>query len=319
MNVLNLPAPTAVERVAIVGAGTIGASWAAHFLAQGLDVRAFDPAPGGEADIRAYVDRAWPALERLGLAPGADRARLSWSDSVSAALEDAQFVQESAPERMLVKRELYELFDTALPPGAVMSTSTSGLLLSELQSGRKGAERYVLGHPFNPPHLIPLVEVLGGRDTAPEVVDWTLSFYNHYGKRAIRLNKEVPGHLANRMQAALWREAVDAVASGLASVEDVDAAIAYGPGLRWALMGPHQIFALAGGSRGMQGFLEHFGPPMQSWWDAMHDAELTEEVQGQLIRGVEEQARGRDLETIAAERDRLLIDLLETLKRGRGA
>lgn len=317
MSTLNLPDPTAIERVAIIGAGTIGASWAAHFLAQGLDVRAHDPMSGGEANIRAYVDRAWPALERLGLGPGADRSRLTWSDSVAGALEGAEFVQESAPERMAVKRELYAIFDASLPPDAVMSTSTSGLLMSELQAGRKGAERYVLGHPFNPPHLIPLVEVLGGNDTAPEVVDWTLTFYNHFGKKAIRLNKEVPGHLANRMQAAVWREAIDAVASGLASVEDVDAAIAYGPGLRWALMGPHQIFSLAGGPGGMRGFLDHFGPPMQSWWDDMRDVELTDEVKAKLIDGVEEEAHGRDVQTIAAERDRLLIDLLETLKRGR--
>ena len=280
---MQLPEFGDVRTVAIIGTGTIGAGWAAHFLGRGLDVKAWDPAPDAQARLRGFVDDAWPALERLGLEPGADRARLSFCADVGSALDGAAFVQESATERMEVKTALYGLFDEALGPDAVMSTSSSGLLISELQAGRAGKERYVLGHPFNPPHLIPLVEVLGGRDTAPEVVDWTIGFYNAHGKRAIRLNREVPGHLVNRMQAAIWREAVDAVVSGLASMEDVDAAIAYGPGLRWALMGPHQIFALAGGPGGLHDFLEHFGPPIEGWWRDMRDVTLTPEVKAKLL------------------------------------
>ena len=168
-----------------------------------------------------------------------------------------------------VKVALYEQFDDALPEDAVMSTSSSGLLLSELQAGRRGAARYVLGHPFNPPHLIPLVEVLGGKDTDPCAVDWAIEFYNGHGKKAIKLNKEVPGHLVNRIQIALWREAIDALASGLASVEDIDTAIAYGPGLRWAVMGPHMIFNLAGGPGGMRNFLDHLVPSLEHWWDTV--------------------------------------------------
>ncbi|MEE8554637.1 MAG: 3-hydroxyacyl-CoA dehydrogenase NAD-binding domain-containing protein, partial [bacterium] len=257
---MNLPDPENVERVAIIGAGTIGASWAAHFLARGMDVQVWDPGPGSEDRVRRFVADAWPALARLGLSAGADPARLRWCGEMESAFSHAQFVQESAPEDKALKLTLFKRFDAALPEDAVLATSTSGLLLSELQAGRTGRERYVLGHPFNPPHLIPLVEVLGGAETAPEVVDWTLAFYDAHGKTAIRLNKEVPGHLVNRLQAAIWREAIDAVVSGVASVEDVDKAIAYGPGLRWALMGPHQIFHLAGGPGGMGNFLEHFGP-----------------------------------------------------------
>ncbi len=226
-----LTEPSEVSRVAIVGAGTVGASWAAHFLARGMDVQVFDPGPGSDERVRRVVDGAWPALDRLGLQPGADPARLRISADVKSALEGVQFVQESAPEDLAVKLKLFEAFDEVLPAEAVVATSSSGLGPSALQAGRKGKERYVLGHPFNPPHLIPLVEVLGGQETAPEVVDWAIDFYNAHGKRAIRLNKEVPGHLVNRLQAALWREAIDAVVSGLASVEDVDAAIAYGPGV----------------------------------------------------------------------------------------
>ncbi|MCP5152210.1 MAG: 3-hydroxyacyl-CoA dehydrogenase [Ectothiorhodospiraceae bacterium] len=309
--------PGAVRRVSIIGTGTIGASWAAHFLAYGMDVRAYDPAPDAERRLQAYIDEAWPALERLGLRPGADRGRLTFCSEVAAALEDAEFVQENAPERMDVKRALYAQFDDALPPGAVMSTSTSGLLMSELQAGRRGRERYVLGHPFNPPHLIPLVEVLGGRDTAPEVVDWTLAFYDAHGKKAIRLNREQPGHLANRLQAAVWREAVDAVVTGLASMEDVDRAIAYGPGLRWGIMGPHTIFHLAGGKGGMPAFMDHFGPGIERWWADMRPVSLTPEVKRKLLEAIGEATHGRGIEALEHERDTLLVAVLETLARTR--
>ena len=314
---MNLPDPEYVERVAIIGAGTIGASWAAHFLARGMDVQVWDPAPGSEDRVRRFVADAWLALARLGLSAGADPARLRWCGEMESAFSHAQFVQESAPEDKALKLTLFKRFDAALPEDAVLATSTSGLLLSELQAGRAGRERYVLGHPFNPPHLIPLVEVLGGADTAPEVVDWTLAFYDAHGKTAIRLNKEVPGHLVNRLQAAIWREAIDAVVSGVASVEDVDKAIAYGPGLRWALMGPHQIFHLAGGPGGMGNFLEHFGPNIEDWWRDMRDVRLTPEVKATLMDGIEAECAGRSVETLAAERDGRLLDLLEMLRRDR--
>ena len=315
---MKLTPPDRVTRIAIIGAGTIGASWAAYFLGRGMHVQVWDPASNREQRVREFVARAWPSLDRLGLADNASRDNLQICDDVETALAGVQFVQESAPENKDVKVALYERFDDALPDDAVMSTSSSGLLLSELQAGRRGASRYVLGHPFNPPHLIPLVEVLGGAETAPETVDWTLDFYNLNGKRAIRLNREVPGHLVNRLQVALWREAIDAVASGLASVADVDTAIAYGPGLRWALMGPHQIFHLAGGEGGMGDFLEHFGPPIESWWRTLRRPQLTPEIKQALIDGCDEEAAGRSVGELAAERDALLLDLLETLSHSRG-
>ena len=312
---MQLPDPRAVKRVGIIGAGTIGASWAAHFLARGMDVQVWDPAPEGASRAAQFVADAWPALQRLGLVAGADQARLQHCEDVQSALDRVQFVQESAPENMPVKLALYDSIDAALPEDAVLASSTSGLLLSELQAGRSGRARYVLGHPFNTPHLIPLVEVLGGSETATQAVDWAIDFYNAHGKTAIRLNKEVPGHLVNRLQAAVWREAIDAVVSGVASVEDVDKAIAYGPGLRWALMGPHQIFHLAGGPGGMANFLEHFGPNIEDWWRDMRDVTLTPEVKAAIIDGIEAESAGRSVESLAAERDTRLVDLLELLNR----
>ena len=177
----------------------------------------------------------------------------------------------------------------------------------------------MVGHPFNPPHLIPLVEVVGGRETEPATIDAAMAFYRSVGRRPIRLNKEVPGHLVNRLQAAIWREAVDAVATGLASVEDVDAGIAYGPGLRWALMGPHMTFHLAGGSKGMPGFMEHFAPAIERWWADMRQPALTEELKAALIAGVEVEAAGRTPSEFAADRDRRLILLLQALRQSSAA
>jgi len=314
-----LTKPSDVKRVAIVGAGTIGSSWAAHFLGQGMEVRFWDPAPDCDTQVRSFVDNAWPALERLGLCPGASLDKLHYCPDIASALDGAQFVQESAPEVHALKVELYEKFDDALPENAIMATSSSGLLLSELQAGRRGASRYVLGHPFNPPHLIPLVEVLGGKDTARASVDWAIAFYNTHGKKAIRLNKEVPGHLVNRIQVALWREAIDALATGLASVEDIDAAIAYGPGLRWAVMGPHMIFNLAGGQGGMQNFLEHLVPPLERWWDTVGRSPLTDDIKRQLIDGCNKAAAGRSIDELAAQRDQMLLDLMEALNSSRAS
>jgi 3-hydroxyacyl-CoA dehydrogenase len=310
---MQLREPRSVRRVAVIGAGTIGASWAAHFLGQGLDVQAWDPAADGEARARSFVANAWPALQRLGVADGASPQRLDWHSTVEDALAGADFVQESAPEKQALKRDLYQRIDAALPDGVVMCSSTSGLIMSELQAGCRAAARFVVGHPFNPPHLIPLVEVLGGHDTDPAAVEWALRFYDAFGKKAIRLNKEVPGHLVNRLQAALWREAMDAVASGLASVNDVDTAIAYGPGLRWGVMGPFRLCALAGGPGGFGNFLDHFGPAVEDWWRDMRDVTLTPELKAQLTAQVEAAFAGRPIAAIAAERDTLLLDSMATL------
>ncbi|HEY0835057.1 MAG TPA: 3-hydroxyacyl-CoA dehydrogenase NAD-binding domain-containing protein [Azospirillum sp.] len=310
--------PDAVTRVAVVGAGTIGASWTAQFLARGLSVAVSDPNPAAEDFVRAYIEKAWPALERLGLAANADPAAWRFHADPRAAVAGAEFVQESGPENADIKRALYAEIEDALDDSAILASSTSGLIMSELQQGRRLPGRFVVGHPFNPPHLIPLVEVVGGARTAPETIDWTMGFYRAIGKRPIRLNREVPGHLANRLQAALWREAVHAVASGIASVEDVDLAISEGPGLRWAFMGPHMIFNLGGGAGGMEHFLHHLGPNIERWWQDLGTPSLTPEVTEKLVAGCREAAHGRSNAELANERDRLLMALLETLRRERG-
>lgn len=313
------PDPAEVDRVAVIGAGTIGAGWTALFLARGLTVAVSDPDPAAEKAVQQYIDRAWPALERLGLSPGAGRDNWFFHTDPGVAARGARFVQESAPERAAIKRELYGILEDIVGDGVVIASSTSGLMMSDLQAACRLPRRFAVGHPFNPPHLIPLVEVVGGDRTAPETLDWLMAFYRRVGKRPIRLNREVPGHLANRLQAALWREAVHAVASGLASVEDVDAAIAEGPGLRWALMGPAMIFNLAGGPGGMAHFLDHIGPSMEGWWRDLGSPTMTPEIARRLAEGVAAEAHGRTTAEIAAERDRLLLALIELLQRERGA
>jgi 3-hydroxyacyl-CoA dehydrogenase len=304
-----------VRRVAVIGAGTIGASWAASFLACGLEVTASDPAPEGEAFLRRYVAAAWPALTRLGLAPGATPEALSFVRDPVAALAGADFVQESGPEREDVKKDLFRQLDGALDAKILIASSSSGLLMSRLQEGCRHPERFVIGHPFNPPHLIPLVEVVGGKRTAPWAIERAMAFYAAIGKEPIHIRKEVPGHLANRLQAALWREAVHMVAEGVADVADVDAAIAYGPGLRWAIMGPNLTFHLAGGVGGMAHFMDHLAVPMQSWWQDLGDPKLTPDLQRKLIDGVAAAADGRSIADLAQRRDRILLDILEVLQK----
>jgi len=305
-----------VERVAVIGAGTIGASWAAYFLSRGLHVTASDPARNAEDFARRYIASAWPTLERLGgVAPGADPGRLRFERDPGRAAADAQFVQESGPEREDVKITLFAELDAAAAPESLIVSSSSGLLISRIQSRCRHPERCVLGHPFNPPHLIPLVEVVGGEKTSADAVDKTLAFYRQIGKHPIHIRKEVAGHVANRLQAALWREAVHLVAEGVADVADVDAAITYGPGLRWPIFGPHLTFHLAGGVGGMAHFMKHLLVPMQSWWDDLGDPDMTPAVQGKIIDGVADEAAGRSIADLAAERDRCLIAILDAVKQ----
>jgi len=306
-----------VRHVAVIGTGTIGASWAAFFLSRGLRVSASDPAPHAETQLRQFVDAAWPVLREVGAGTAAPPyERLVFHAEPEAAVAEADFVQENAPEREPVKQALLARIDAVLPSEVIIASSSSGLLISRLQAACRHPERCVIGHPFNPPHLIPLVEVVGGERTAPATIEGALAFYKAIGKRPIHIRREVAGHVANRLQAALWREAVHLVAAGVASVADIDTAISEGPGLRWALMGPHLTFHLAGGSGGMAHFLEQLGPPLESWWDDLGNPRLTPEVRQALTAGVAEEAEGRDIATLAAERDRFLLDLL-ALKSGR--
>jgi 3-hydroxyacyl-CoA dehydrogenase len=300
------------RRVAVIGAGTIGASWAAIFLARGYEVAATDPSAGAEAFARRFIDNAWPTLEKLGLVvPGASAQRMDFHRDVAATVEGAQFVQESGPEREDLKIELFAEIDAALPGDTVIASSSSGLLISRVTVKCKRPQRCVIGHPFNPPHLIPLVEVVGGDKTSPQAVAAAMEFYRALGKHPIHIKKEVRGHVANRLQAALWREAIHLVAEGVVSVADADAAIAYGPGLRWALMGPHLTFHLAGGEGGMTHFMAHLAGPVQSWMDDLGQTRLTPPVQKMIIDGVGLEAGSRSIGDLQRWRDRKLIEILK--------
>lgn len=307
--------PTDVKRVAVLGAGTIGASWAGWFLSRGMTVDVWDPRPEAADYVRRYVAEAWPAMSRLGMAADASPNAWHFHTAPEAAVAAADFVQENAPERLPVKRDLFARIDKALRPDAILASSTSGLIMSEMQDGFESAPRFAVGHPFNPPHLIPLVEVVGGRQTAAETIAWCIDFYRHIGKKPIHIRKEAVGHLANRLQAALWREAVSAVVTGLASVEDVDTAISAGPGLRWAAMGPHMTFHLGGGEGGMDHMLQQFRPVFESWWATMSTPTLSDENCRQIIEGVRAEAQGRSIAELSAERDAILLPLLELVAR----
>jgi carnitine 3-dehydrogenase len=300
-----------VDRVAVVGTGVIGASWAAHFLAHGLDVTATDPAPGAEDRLRADVAAHWPVLERLGLADDASQERLSFTADPGDAVAGADFVQENGPEREDVKHALFAVLDAAARPDVVLASSSSGLLPSAIARGcPHHPERLVIGHPFNPPHLIPLVEVVPGERTSAGTVDKAMAFYAAVGKRPIRLRQELPGHVANRLQAALWQEAYSLVERGVASVSDIDAAISQGPGLRWAVLGPFLNQHLSGGPGGIAHVLEHLGPPTERWWRDLGQVTLTPELVQKLIAGVDEELAGTDVADLVARRDAVLDALL---------
>jgi len=301
-----------VNRVAIIGTGVIGASWAALFLAKGLEVVATDVAPNAEASLKKFIEEAWPALSRLGLSPGASQANVEFTSDLPTAVERADFVQENGPERIDFKKKLYGQLDELLSPDVIVASSSSGLTMSEIQLGCSShPERCVIGHPFNPPHIIPLVEIVGGAKTSGDTIRRASEFYTGLGKRTVRLHKEVPGHVANRLQAALAREVYYLVAEGVVSVADVDTALCWGPGLRWGVMGQVLLNHLGGGMGGIEHFFAQFTGPVTAWWKVLGSPELTPEVQKKLIDGLHEEVGSRSIDELAAQRDEVLLGLLE--------
>jgi 3-hydroxyacyl-CoA dehydrogenase len=300
-----------IKRVTVIGTGVIGASWATLFLAKGLEVVATDIAPDAKARLEAFIAAAWPALQQSGLAPGASPTNLQFTDNLDAAVAGSDLIQENGPERIDFKKDLYERLDRILPPNVIIASSSSGLTMSAVQSACDDhPERCVIGHPFNPPHLIPLVEIVGGAQTSEETIRRVTEFYNGLGKRTIRLRKEVPGHVANRLQAALYREIVHLISEGVVSVTDADTAVCWGPGLRWGIMGPNLLYHLGGGQGGIEHFFEQFSGPMTAWWSALGTPELTPEVRDTIIKGVHEQVRSRSIQELATHRDDLLLGLI---------
>ena len=299
-----------VHRVAIVGTGLIGGSWAAQYLASGLDVIATDPAPGAEFSLRKSVDEAWQFLTVIGLAPGAGRDRLTFTPDVKEAVSQADFVQESVPERALLKARVFAQMDEAAPPDTILASSASGITMDAIQSSCKRPERCVIGHPFNPPHIIPLVEVVGGTKTSEAVIERTMAFYSSIGKKPIRLRKAVPGHVGNRLQAALYREVLYLIQQGVLSVEDADIAVSYGPGLRWGVMGPSLQWHLGGGPGGIEHFVKQFMDGFVGLMKKLEMPDVTPELRQTIIEGVLKEANGQSVEQLALSENKLVLQLL---------
>jgi len=302
-----MPGANDIRLVAIVGGGVIGGGWAARCLAHGLDVVASDPAPGAEEKLRATVANAWPALTKVGLKPGASQSRLTFARNLESALKDADFVQESAPENEDLKRKLHARMDAAARPDAIIASSSSGLLPTHFQADCKHPERVLVGHPFNPVYMLPLVEVLGGAKTAAKYLDQAADFYKRIGMRPLKVKVEVPGYIADRLQEALWREALHLIADGVCTTGDIDDAIRFGPGLRWSFFGTCLIYHLAGGDEGMAHFMDHFGPALELPWTSLKGPKLTPELIKRMVEGTRAQAAGKSVKELERFRDDCLI------------
>ena len=305
--------PGEVNRICCIGAGPIGAGWTACFLARAYSVTAYVHEPAEEASLRSLIDTAWSSLESLGLAEGASLENLRCTNDLTEAVAGAQFIQESAPENMQLKQALYEELGRLVPTNVVIASSTSGLPMSDIQARCSTPERTVVGHPFNPPYLLPLVEIVGGTATDPAAVQWLSDFYKVAGKAPLVLKKEIPGFIATRLQEAIWREALHMISNGEATVEDIDFAVVNGPGPRWAMMGPCLVYHLGGGEGGMAYCLDQFGPSLKLPWSRLEAPELTQELREQLVEGSAREAGGRDYATLNSERDEGLVAIHKAL------
>ena len=306
--------PNAVRNITCIGAGPIGAGWSAWFLARGYNVTAYLHAMSEEASLRALIDNAWVSLESLGLAAGASRDNLTCTSDLAEAVAQADFVQECAPDYMELKQDLFARLGELLPENVVIASSTSGLPMTDIQAKCASPQRTVVGHPFNPPYLLPLVEVVGGEKTDPEAVKWVLDFYRIAGKAPLALNREIPGFIATRLQEAIWREALHMITNNEATVEQIDFAIVNGPGPRWAMMGPCLTYHIGGGEGGMAYCLDQFGPSLKFPWTRLEAPELTKELRDTLVDGANRLAAGRDYATLNRQRDLGLIAISKALK-----
>src|SRR5271169_3342566 len=305
-----------IRCVAVVGTGVIGASWAAQYLARGLDVVATDPAPNAVASLRKYVDNAWKDLTSLGLSKGAARDRLTFTTDMREALSNADFVQENGPERPDFKIKLFADMDEVTPVDSIIASSSSGITPSVMQSACKNPERVIVGHPFNPPHIVPLVEVVGGTKTSPEAIEQAMSFYASIGKKAIHLRKELPGHVANRLQAALYREMLYLIEQDVLSVEEADTAVSYGPGLRWGVMGQSLQWHVGGGAGGIKHFMEQLMDPLAAMMKTLGNPQVTPELKQTIADGVMREAAGRSVDELAREENEVIIGLLRLRANG---
>ncbi len=297
---------TTIKRVAVIGCGTVGASWAALFLGHGLDVAAYDPSPGAEERLQSFVDHALDQLAELGIR---EKGELRFSGDLTDVLGAADFVQENVPEDEALKRRMLADIDALAAEGVIVASSTSALLRSSIVAECKTPHRFIVAHPFNPPHLVPLVELVGEDEG---IIQEAAEFYRTLGRRPVILRREMPGHIANRLSSALYREAVYLVEQGVASVADIDAALCNGPGLRWAVMGPHMTYHLGGGPGGIEHYLSHLGPSQVRRWASLGNPSLSPKVQKRIVEGVAEEAGSRSIQELEERRDRALLDILKS-------
>ena len=299
-----------IRTVGVLGTGLIGMSWASLFLARGLEVIVVDPREDTGQKLREFVGDAWANLVALGLAE-TEEVRAATASTDMASLAGVDFVQENGPDRIEIKQQMVRQLEDVIGPDVVIASSTSSLKASEIQDQARHPGRILVAHPMNPPHLVPLVELVAGRKTSPKSVDIAEQFYVQMGRVPIRVRKEVAGHLANRLTAALYREAVHIAAEGIADVADIDKAISAGPGMRWALMGPHLTYHLGGGAGGYRHYLDHLGPTQEARWQALGETLLSDDVKELLVEGVEKELAQLDKNTLVERRDAALVKLAQ--------
>jgi carnitine 3-dehydrogenase len=305
-----------MSRLAVIGTGVIGNGWIARALAQGWDVVAFDPDSNAPARTQSFIDNAWPSLTQLGLAPNASPRRLTFADTIEKAVDGADLIQENVPERLPLKQEILASIDAAAAPEVIIGSSTSGFKPTDLQQQCQIAPgRVIVAHPFNPVYLLPLVELVGGEATQPTQIESAQGLYQSLAMRPLVVRREIEGHIADRLMEALWREALHLVNDGVATTEEIDAAVVYGCGLRWSLMGTFLTFHLAGGEPGMRHMLEQFGPALKLPWTKLEAPELTDELIDKVVEGCEHQAAGRSVATLDRRRDDFLVELMEVVQK----
>ncbi|OEH54152.1 3-hydroxybutyryl-CoA dehydrogenase [Oceanobacillus sp. E9] len=303
-----------MKKVAVIGTGVIGNGWITRFLANGCEVVAYDPAHDAKERTMQTIENAWESVEQLGLKEGASRDSLTFVDSIEEAVKDAHLIQESVPERYELKHGVLKEIDRFAHSNTIIGSSTSGIKPTDLQIDLNHPERLIVAHPFNPVYLLPLVEIVGGEATTKEIKDKALAYYESLQMKPMVIEKEIEGFVADRLMEALWREALHLVNDGIATTEEVDKAVTYGAGLRWAQMGPFMTFHLAGGNEGMRHMLEQFGPALKLPWTKLEAPELTDELKERVIQGCETHANDRSVKELERRRNEFLVKLIDLVE-----
>ncbi|MGF7184616.1 carnitine 3-dehydrogenase [Desulfitispora alkaliphila] len=298
-----------IKKIAVIGTGVIGNGWISRFLAHGYEVTAFDLDPNAYEKTKVAVDSAWPYLEKMELAQGANPRKIRFEDSIEKTVKEADYIQENVPEQTELKKKILSEIDKHAKKTAIIGSSTSGIKPSVLQEKLKNPQRFIVAHPFNPVYLLPLVEIVGGSSTSKDTIDASSKFFKDISMKPLIVKKEIEGHIADRLMEALWREALHLVNDGVATTEEIDDAITYGAGLRWAQMGPFLTFHLAGGDQGMRHMLRQFGPALKLPWTKLEAPELTEELKEKIITGCEENAGDATIKDLENKRDHFLVNV----------